>query len=169
MKRRKTAQALAESPDCADQRGRRSKQGSDGQAKVLERGTIGKRRRRFVEQRVAGPHKTSGVPGRRVSLNMARRNRSRGHAGKPPRECNPMEFRGMANGLYVSPPKHASFCMWMRNLNPSTGPSQPMLPMRPGRPPEAIITNGPASHRCSPPSRCGRAGHRQVLRTPPRR
>jgi len=27
-----------------------------------------------------------------------------------------MKFRGMANGLYVSPPKRASLCMWMRNL-----------------------------------------------------
>jgi len=133
--RRKAAQALALRARialaCAE-----GGQNKEVTAKLgLERGTVGKRRRGFVKQRVAGLHDEprSGAP-KRIWRAF----------GLQPHRLETFKLSTDPNfvakvrhvvGLYVSPPAHAIvLCVDEKSQIQALDRSRPMLPMRPGQP-----------------------------------
>ena len=150
--RRKTAQALALRArivlTCAE-----GGQNKEVATKLgLDRQTVGKWRRRFMEQRVAGLHDEprSGAPrtidDARIEdgLSVSTVQRIWRAFGLQPHRMETFKLSTDPNfvakvrdvvGLYISPPDHAIvLCVDEKSQIQALDPSRPMLPMRPGQP-----------------------------------
>jgi hypothetical protein len=155
----------------------------------LDRQTVGKWRRRFIEQRVAGLHdeSRSGAPrtidDARIEdgLSVSTVQRIWRAFGLQPHRMETFKLSTDPNfvakvrdvvGLYISPPDHAIvLCVDEKSQIQALDPSRPMLPMRPGQPArrnDDYIRHGTTSLFAALDNR-DRTGHRQVLWTPSRR